>query len=57
MATYSNHITAAIAHERLDDLRHDAEIAKIRRAAGRRPRPRITRRRPTWWTAVTARAA
>jgi hypothetical protein len=57
MATYHNHLTAALAHERIDDLRRSAAIAARRRAATHQPRPRITRRRPTWWTAVTARAA
>jgi hypothetical protein len=57
MATYSNHFTAALAQEHLDDLRHEAEITQLRRSARRQPRPRTTRRRPTWWTAVTARAA
>ncbi len=57
MATYSNHLTAALAHERLDDLRRNAELAAIRRSARRQPWQRTPRRRPTWWTAVTARAA
>jgi len=57
MATYHNHLTAAIAYERIDDLRRDAATLARRHAATRTPRPRITRRRPTWWTAVTARAA
>jgi len=55
MAAYHNHLTAAIAYERIDDLHRDA--AARRHSATRAPRPRITRRRPTWWTAVTARTA
>jgi hypothetical protein len=57
MPTYSNHFTAALAHEHLDDLRHDAEVAALRRSARRRTWPRTPRRRPAWWTTVTARAA
>jgi len=57
MAPYSTYLTAALALERGDDLRRQAEIAQIRRSARRQPRLRTTRRRPAWWTAVTARAA
>jgi hypothetical protein len=57
MTRYHDHLTAAIAYARIDDLRRDAAITARRRAATKQPRPRITRRRPTWWTAVTARAA
>jgi hypothetical protein len=57
MASYHDHLTAAIAYERIDDIRRSAALTARRRSATTQPRPRLTRRRPTWWTAVTARAA
>ena len=55
-ATYQPTLTAAAAHEHINDLMRTATRSRIAAELSDR-KPRTPRRRPLWWIQVTARTA
>lgn len=51
MSSYPEHLTAAVAQERIADLHRAARKAQPGAEVPRRHR--VPRRRPAWWTRVT----
>ena len=56
-ATYQPTLTAAVAHERVNDLLREAARSRTAAKLTGRTRHRTPRRRPLWWVRVTARPA